>query len=163
MTYIYGMVQSYRSKDLGTAYRIKIGESIHPFKRQFQVGADLKQKTSESVSVCWERIGQLLAVYEFGQNVGAYGTEYFGKFQTREDAEKALAKFWKKFEEFRNGRTKCPYCEDELARKVCDAFSWGRAIRRYQAGFLQARNTRYPYRLRSFMLMDDWERKLFAA
>ena len=163
MTYIYGMVQNYKSKDLGTAYRIKIGESINPFKRQFQVGANLQQQTPESVSVCWERIGQLLAVYEFGQNVGAYGTEYFGKFRTEEDAEKALARFWKKFEEFRNGRTKCPYCEDMLARKVCNALSWGRAIRKYQAGFLQARNTRYPYPLRPFMLMDDWDRKLFAA
>ena len=162
-THIYGMVQAYRSSDLGTAYRIKIGESIHPWERQKQVGARLQHYTSERVSLCWERIGQLLAVYEFGQNVGSWGTEFFGKFRTREDAEKALARFWEKFEEFRNGRISCPYCEDRLAKKVCDVSSWGRAIRKYRAGFLQARNTRYPYALRPFMLMDNWEEKLFAA
>jgi len=162
-THIYGMVHAYTSSDLGRGWRIKIGESIHPWERQKQVGCDLRHYTPERVSLCWERIGQLLAVYEFGQNVGSWGTEFFGKFRTRQDAEKALARFWKKFEEFRNGRISCPYCENTLAYKVCGAFSWGRAIRKYQAGFLQARNTRYPYALRPFMLMDDWDKKLFAA
>jgi len=161
-THIYGMIDSYRSKDLGTGYRIKIGESYQPRERSRQVHASLIHHTPERVALCWERIGHLLAVYEFGQNVGAYGTEYFGKFRSYDDAKKALDRFWKKFEELRNGRADCPYCEDLLACKVCEAGSWGRAIRKYRAGFTKARNTKFPYGLRPYMPMDNWQKKLFA-
>ena len=161
MTHIYGMIDRYHSKDLKAGYRIKLGESCNPRKRAKQVGATLEHYTAECVYLEWERIGHLLAVYEFGQNVGGYGTEYFGKFRSYKDAKKALDRFWKKFEELRNGQIECPYSEWRLSYKVCGV-SWGRAIIKYQSGFKKARNTKFPYGLRPYMPMDNWQKKLFA-
>ena len=155
-TQIYGMIDRYRSSDLGKAYRIKLGESHQPYARSKQVGAVLVTQTYENVHTHWERIAHILGVYEWGQNVGAYGTEYFGKFRTFKDAKKALLKFWKKFEKLRNDSIDCPFSYNRLSYKVCGV-SWGRAIRKYQAGYKTARNTRYPYSLRPFMHMGDWE------
>ena len=163
MTRVYGMIKPYRSSDLGRGYSIKIGESYQPPVRAKQVGAFLRHQTPEPVSIGWEHVGHLLALYEFGQNRRCGGTEYFGKFRTREDAEKALDRFWKKFMAIIEAKgIDSPYDRDRLAYKIGDC-NWWALIRCYIGGFKNARNTRYPYRLRPFMLMDDWDRKLFAA